>query len=390
MYSDNKGKAKIGNVNIDIKGKSYRLRFTYPKGTRHELSVAKVSDIGYETTIKAARLIDRDIELGDLDFTYARYSHSHAKAIQLATEASIKTYNLLELWLAYKKENNKRVAKTTQKRSWKSFDLLLSNCPVKLLELSNSKEFVKWCQSKYADTTIASLFRTCLHPAVNYAVNNDVIGKNPYQKIQMPKIQKKAIEAFEPSEVLAIIGAFKSDDYVPKSSRYLHSHYAPVVEFLALTGCRPEEAYALTWDDIKMSGERRFVVFNKAYSAGILMNHTKTHTARMFPCNSELNALIDTIPHSHSTLVFPSIEGTYIDQNSFRRRAWKTIVDALVVEGKVKKYLKPYCLRHSFITRLVREGVDLATIASLSGNSPEVILSSYLATRNDFELPTLR
>jgi site-specific recombinase XerD len=65
------------------------------------------------------------------------------------------------------------------------------------------------------------------------------------------------------------------------------------------------------------------------------------------------------------------------------------VVKGLASEGEISKYLKPYCLRHSFITRLIREGVDIATVASLSGNSPQVILSSYLAFRQDFTLPEL-
>ena len=89
-------------------------------------------------------------------------------------------------------------------------------------------------------------------------------------------------------------------------------------------------------------------------------------------------------------MLFPSQKYKYIDQHNFcGNRYWKRVVNGLVEQGKVEQYLKPYCLRHSFITRLVREGVDIKTIATLSGNSPETIINHYLAARKDFDLPEL-
>ena len=90
-----------------------------------------------------------------------------------------------------------------------------------------------------------------------------------------------------------------------------------------------------------------------------------------------------------SSNIFPGINGGYISQNDFRRYNWTTVLKGLVKDKKIEKYLKPYCLRHSFITRLIREGVDIKTVASLSGNSPETIMKHYLASRRDFDLPEL-
>ena len=162
----------------------------------------------------------------------------------------------------------------------------------------------------------------CLHPRVNQAVKKGLIKRNPYSDIEFPKIQKKAIECFEPDEVKAIIGAFYSDEYCSEKSAYKHSYYAHMIEFLALTGCRPEECHALTWSDIKLKKDKMFVSFNKAYSKGILLSHTKSHTIRLFPCNSQLKELIFSIPKikNQYNLIFPSVKLIYIDQDNFRTR----------------------------------------------------------------------
>ncbi|MDJ0535604.1 MAG: tyrosine-type recombinase/integrase [Xenococcaceae cyanobacterium MO_207.B15] len=394
MYSEGQEKAKVGRVQVDIKGKSYRVRFTYPEGTRHEFSIARVSDEGWVTAIKAAQMIDRDINLGDFDETYARYSPKHARKIAIAQQEKTKEYNLKELWEIYKESNKDRVAKTTQARNWTQFDRFLEKVKPDLWSLKNSEKFIQKTLEYYAVTTVSTNFRTCLHPAINQAVKKKLIEENPYKNIKLPKIPKKLPECFDPDEVKAIIKAFYMDSYVHRYSNknHKHSYYAPMVEFLALTGCRPEECHALTWNDIKSRNQKMFIKFNKAYSKGILLSHTKTHEIRLFPCNEQLKTLINRLPKipNKNNLIFPSIEvRNYIDQTNFRNRIYAKVVKGLVKDGKVHKYLKPYCLRHSFITRLIRDGVDIATVAALSGNSVEVIMSNYLASRREFDLPEL-
>ena len=51
MYTKGQEYAKVGCVTVDIKGKSYRLRFTYPKGNRQEFTIARVSSEGWVTAL---------------------------------------------------------------------------------------------------------------------------------------------------------------------------------------------------------------------------------------------------------------------------------------------------------------------------------------------------
>lgn len=391
MYTEGQYKAVVGRVSVDIKGKSYRLRFTYPEGNRHEFSIAKVSPEGWTATIKAAQLINRDIDLGDFDESYTRYSPKHAKKLQLTRESQTQKYNLKQLWEVYKESNKNRVATTTQHNSWKQYNRCLSAVSNKSLKLENSELFFKEVLNVYSVGTIKGVVSKCLHPSVNQAIKKGLIKTNPYKDIKLPKTQAPPIECFEPHEIKAIISAFYNNEYCSNKSAYKHSYYAPMIEFLALTGCRPEECHALTWNDIKHRNNRVFINFNKAYSKGVLLPHTKNHTIRLFPCNEQLQNIIISIPHSENkyNLVFPSAKSCYVDQDNFRNRYYKKVLKGLVEDEKVEKYLKPYALRHSFITRLVREGVDIKTVATLSGNSVNTIIKHYLASRDDFELPPL-
>ncbi len=388
MFSENQSKARIGKVSIDIKANRYRIRFTYPKGRSHELRIAQVTDDGWLTALRAAKLINQDIDLGIFDDTYAKYSPSHAKRLEIAQQETQRIYNIIELWERYKELNKDRIAATSQAYWWKDVDRYLSQTPKDLISLDKAQEFLQYLQTRYAASTINTLFRSFLHPAINSGIQGELVESNPFYKLAFPKQVKKPIQCYEPEEIKLILDAFAKNIYNPKSSRYKHSYYYPYVSFLSLVGCRPEEALALVKEDIRVKSDRTYIRFNKSYSKGILLPHTKTHEIRLFPVNEQLKALLQIIPKEQN-LLFQGVKGGYINHHRWRESNWRRVINGLVDDGLIESYLKPYSLRHSFITRLVRDGIDIATIGRISGNSPETIIKHYLAAKQDFNLPEL-
>lgn len=389
MYLDSDSrKAKIGKVNVDFKANRYRLRWTFPRGNRNEIRL----DCDWQEVIRTAKLIDRDIELGDVDLTYSRYSAKYSQALQVANNT--KPLNLLDLWETYKQISKDRVTETTIKRAWIPWEKhYLGKTPPELLEIDKSSEFIAHLLTRYSAGSLDSFFSNCLMPSVNLAVKTGRIERNPYAAIPLAKKSKKPIEAYEPDEVKAIIKAFYDNTYVSKFARkYPHSFYAQKIEFMALTGCRPSECNALVWSDIKEQRGKTFIKFSKAYSVGILVPHTKTHEIRLFPVNRQLGRLIEDLERreNKNNLIFPSVTGGYINQATFARRYWNTVIYGLIADGKLEKKYINYSLRHSFITRMVRSGEDIATIARISGNSTETIVNYYLSAKKDgYDLPEL-
>mgnify|MGYP006362201963 CR=1 FL=1 len=267
MYTEGQERAKVGIVSVDIHGNSYRLRFVYPEGSRHQFTIAKATPEGWSTAIRAAQLINRDIDLGDFDDSYARYSPKHARKLQIAKKEAKKEYNLKELWEMYKSVKVKTVSKSTIKKDWSRVDNLFEIIPSNFLALDKAEEAIKFLLSKYASGTLNPLLRV-LYAAINMQVKKTTILVNPYLHIYSPYQKKgKKPECFEPKEVKAIILAFNANTFNPKDSPYCHSYYAPMIEFLALTGCRPSEAHAVTWEDIKLSNGKTFIRFNKVWTS---------------------------------------------------------------------------------------------------------------------------
>jgi integrase len=295
--------------------------------------------------------------------------------------------NLLLLWQRYKVAKAQLVAPTTQKGDWPEVDRALNFISPKCLEFSASSATLLLAEllERYAASTTRKVLLYVR--AVNcWAIEEELLAKNFYSRLfkNIPKSQKsgRSRKCFEKHEIEHILTAFASNEFVSKFSVHLHSYYRGYVEFLALTGFRPEEAIALEWSDIKNSQ----IIVSRAYSQGIL-KETKTYESRNFPINSQLGKLLQSLPRTQN-LVFPSPEGGYINQHNFGERYWKPIVKKLVAVGKVSEYLPTNNLRHSWITRMLRGGFDIATVAKLAGNTPDTIMKHYLAAKTqDLVLP---
>jgi Site-specific recombinase XerD len=295
--------------------------------------------------------------------------------------------NLLLLWQRYKVAKAQLVAPTTQKGDWSEVDRALVAVNSECLEFtaSSASLFLTELLERYATSTTRKILLYA-RAANHWAIEEEFLGKNFYSRLfkSLPKSQRsgRSCKCFEKNEIEYILAAFASNEFVSKFSVHPHSHYRSYVEFLALTGFRPEEVIALKWGDIKNNR----IIVSRAYSQGILKG-TKTYESRSFPINSQLDKLLQSLPRTQN-LVFPSPEGSYINQHNFSERYWKPIVKKLVSADKVGEYLPTYNLRHSWITRMLRSNLDIATVARLAGNKPDTIMKHYLATKTqDLVLP---
>jgi integrase len=295
--------------------------------------------------------------------------------------------NLSLLWQQYKVAKAQLVALTTQKGDWPEVDRALNFVSPKCLEFNATSASLLLAEllERYAASTVRKVLLYA-RAANRWAIEEEWLSKNFYSRLfkSLPKSQRsdRSGKCFEKHELEHILAAFASNEFVSKFSVRPHPHYRGYVEFLALTGFRPEEAIALCWSDIK-NGR---IIVSRAWSQGILKS-TKTYEIRTFPVNAQLDKLLKSLPRTQN-LVFPSPEGTYINQHNFGERYWKPIVKKLVAVGKVSEYLPTYNLRHSWITRMLRGGLDIATVARLAGNKPDTIMKHYLAAKTqDLVLP---
>jgi integrase len=158
---------------------------------------------------------------------------------------------------------------------------------------------------------------------------------------------------------------------------YKYTHYAPFVEFLFLTGCRPSEAVGLRWGYV--SDDLETIIFDGSLlyhgSAWVRTDKSKNNKTRVFPVGERLKKLLTSIkPEScdPDSLVFPAPKGGAINYNNFGNKPWHTIAD------KVKQGTTPYSCRDTFITTQIGKGVSADLIGMWCDNSGDVIRKRYL------------
>lgn len=223
--------------------------------------------------------------------------------------------------------------------------------------------------------------------------------------------QKEELKPFDIYEMNAIINAFRTDQFLPKSSRFKDSFYADYVEFVFSTACRPSEAIGLRWRDLDF--DQNLIVIStvlardekgNSSSSRRVRKERKTDkgknrrvtpksllmTERLKEMLLERKASFPNAQPDH--LVFPSVDSiqakTYnlgIDDRNFRNRQWKRVLDSLGFE-----YRRPYSTRHTLLTQAIYSGMNAFEVADIAGHTnPEMVIKTYGHLLQKPKLPQL-
>ena len=392
------GKATKGSVVVLISNGRLQLRFRV-NGKRYYLSTGYPDTKEHRKLAEAkARLIQSDIDLDRFDPTLTKYKPQPlpVTATEL-TPISTPRNQLSELWEQYTEFRRPQVAQTTLRIQYAAVASHIRRLPTQSLDdaLEIRDSFLKTLTLDTTRRTITQISACC-----EWAVELGLITANPFrgmaEKIKVIKSSSNELDEIDPftkEERDAIIAAFESHS--------TYSYYAPFVKFLFWTGARTGEAIALQWKHI--SRDFKTITFSESVSSQLkIRKDTKTHKARKFPCNAQLQELLKSIrpenPGSES-LVFPARRGKEINSRHFIQNAWKGghnrkgqnshdgIVTKLVKEGKLKRYRTQYNTRHTFITHCLEERVSIPQIAKWVGNSPETILKHYAGIIAQVQVP---
>ena len=176
-----------------------------------------------------------------------------------------------------------------------------------------------------------------------WCVKSGYLQKSPADNIKKINIQESPRESFSHKQIKAILDKAKKEEVFPAIVTALH------------TGMRRSELFGLTWTSVDMS--RRLITLAK----------TKNRRVRIIPMHQNVFNVLKPL-QAKEGLVFSL---------SNERRAMKRIFKAAEVEGNWHHF------RHTFITHLLRSGVDLKTVSTLAGHSSVSVTSKYLSTTPD-------
>lgn len=290
----------------------------------------------------------------------------------------------LDLWLDTYKKDNIRPSTYTNYEGQIRLHLRphLGNILLKDLQTNQIQQLFNWMfregKSKKGEPPAGmsrktiELTRIIASAALDKAVEDDLILKNPCKGTTLPQEEPQEVEPFTREEALRILETVKDDR--------LYAIY-----FLMFgAGLRRGEALGLKWRDInfkesKMHIKRSLREQKDDETGKYLLKFSppkSKKSRRTIPLTPELVAVLKAHKakqaeeklffgeeYHNEDLVFCKENGERIWPRCFHRH----YTDSLKATGVSHK--KPHTMRHTFCTLLIEEGEDLRIVQELAGHA---------------------
>lgn len=228
---------------------------------------------------------------------------------------------------------------------------------------------------RYAPRTVGHVHRL-LHQALHMAVTWTLIPSNPADAVSAPRVDQEEIVILTEDQVARLI------------RRVTGSTLRPIVILMLTSGVRRGEALALRWSDVDLdAGKIKIERSLEQTKAGLRFKAPKTkhgrRTMSIPPATvrelrahlvrqSKLRLQIGIGKSPNDSLVFQRFDG------ETRKPHWLTQKFGLVVEGLKFEGITLHCLRHTHVSHLIAEGMDILSISRRIGHgSAKITLDVY-------------
>ena len=313
--------------------------------------------------------------------------------------------NLNEMFEMYLRSKKKLSSKTKAKyrQLWK---LHVAESPLGLMAPGKMKKaniqhfYAGLSDEGLSDTTIRMYHNNLIQPTLVYAVDNDLLRKNPAKECLDGYTDYKKRNALTREEQRIFL------DFV-KNSKY-YNVYLPMLQIMIGTACRIGEISGLTWDDVDMKKREIHInhqlVYEKVDGKATLYidtpksesgNRTIGMTSQVRNAFLEQKALCIRLGRRSAV----EVDGykDFIFLNNWNRPYTTTGFNAVLgrivthynrekqkkaEKEKRKPLLLPHIsnhiLRHTGCTRMAEAGMDIKVLQTIMGHSdPAITLKVY-------------
>lgn len=232
---------------------------------------------------------------------------------------------------------------------------IIGNKPLRLIDFSEIENF-KSIRLKEVSQTTVNIRLATIKAIFNLAVKFNFIYTNPCKDIKKISIPQKERLCFNEIEVSLIL------------NNCINPMMKDFIKFALLTGCRLDEICNVQWKDINFP-EQILNISNKDNF------NTKSGKLRKIPISDELMKLLNEMLEQKPTENVLSLYNP--DYYIFSIR-YGTRLRIDYVSKSFKKILRRcnfperyhfHCLRHTFITNLIKSGVNINYVKELAGHS---------------------
>ena len=223
-----------------------------------------------------------------------------------------------------------------------------------------------------SDQTVRGI-HTTLHAALNQAVEEQLIARNPADGCKLPSAKAREMQVLTPEEIQRLLIQAREDG---------------CYELLLLelsTGLRRGEICALQWDDLNFStGALRVERQVHRVRGELVVSQPKTKASnRSVVLPAPVLTVLETYKSSStSRWMFPSPvkEDSPMDPAAVRKRL------STVLERAECKHIRFHDLRHTFATNSLEHGMDVKTLSTIIGHvSSSTTLNIYAHVTDEMQ-----
>ncbi len=259
-------------------------------------------------------------------------------------------------FLEFIKEDKKLSDNTLQsyRRDIVQYEEYINSNKLNYLKITEEdmKKYFSYLQEIGKKTSTISRNIASIRSFYQFLVRNKKIKKDPTEKIQSPKVEKKAPSILSSDEIELLLEQPKNIDLKGIRDKAM-------LEFAYATGMRVTEIISLNIEDVDLKDG--------------LVNCKTGARQRNIPLGSlSLKALADYIENSRPILIKDeSVKALFVNTNGRRltRQGFWKIVKYYKDQAHITKDITPHVLRHSFATHLLQNGADLKSIQTMLGHS---------------------
>ena len=223
------------------------------------------------------------------------------------------------------------------------------------------------CDKKPLSAKTVKDIHGVLHQALEQAVTNGVLEKNPSNACKLPKIKKKELVPLEDSQI---------QSFMEKIKGHPHEYLYKITHF---TGLREGEVLGLTWNCVDLDNGRLTVKqqLRREQKKGgqYYFSSTKNGKSRTIALSPSVVSLFRyqkqkqllmkkaATDWNHNNLVFTNKFGNYL--------SYRTVYDCFkrIVKEMGFPSLRFHDLRHQYAVLSIKNGDDIKTIQSNLGHA---------------------
>lgn len=334
---------------------AYRYRYTRTDGKKTDAYKQNFS------TMKDAALALTAVKAELLKGNYARHDHADMTMDQL-----------FDMLLEFKEDKNKVSTHAVTINVKKRMSPLIGNMRVKDLNKYNyNKKFIEPLKKEVSPGTLTK-YHSKICTAINFAVENEFIERNRLKGFRFEI--DRTVEIYSEDEIRFIL------EYT--EGKYLHN----LMVFLINTGTRIGEALGLKWENVDF--ENRMIKIDCTRDMQGERTPKTKNSYRDIPMTQQLYTALKkykatqkaVMLRTGSAMFNQNFDHHYVFLNTrFKPLSYLSVTQFF---NRVSKnsgiHYQAHKFRHTFASILIAEGVDIATVAKLLGDTIDTVQKTYV------------